>query len=134
MKKDTPCPCGSGESYRACCGPRHAGTQPAQTPEQLMRSRYSAFALGNANYLVATRHPDFRAGDDLKSIQASLRGLRWKGLEIVAASGGPGDTEGMVEFRAHYLVNLTPQLMHERSQFRCENGRWYYCDGDVNPA
>jgi SEC-C motif-containing protein len=134
MKKDAPCPCGSGETYRACCGPRHSGLKPAETAEQLMRSRYSAYVLGNANYLVATRHPEFREANEMQGIQSTLRGLRWKSLEIVSASGGPGDSEGSVEFRAAYTVNLKPQMMHERSSFRHENGRWYYCDGVIDPA
>ena len=80
MKKDTLCPCGTGLAYRECCGPRHSGLNPAETPEQLMRSRYAAYALGNANYLVATRDPQHREPDELKGIQATLRGLRWKSL------------------------------------------------------
>ena len=111
MKKNTPCPCGSGLDYRACCGPRHSGVRPAETAEQLMRSRFAAYALGNANYLVATRHPEHRDPDELRGIQASLRGLRWKKLEIVAtAQGGPEDSTGMVEFRAVYTANLAPAV------------------------
>ncbi|MDO8330908.1 MAG: YchJ family protein [Fluviicoccus sp.] len=134
MKKDTLCPCGSGLGYRDCCGPRHSGLKPAETPEQLMRSRYAAYALGNANYLVATRDPQHREPGELKGIQATLRGLRWKSLEILAASGGPDDVEGMVEFRATYTANLVPHVLHERSQFRQENGRWYYSDGVIDPV
>jgi SEC-C motif-containing protein len=135
MKKDAPCACGSGLGYRECCGPRHSGLKPAETAEQLMRSRYCAYALGNANYLVATRHPEFREANELNGIQASLRGLRWKRLEIVATEqGGAEDAAGTVEFRASYTANLVAHVLHERSTFRRENGRWYYCDGEVLPA
>jgi SEC-C motif domain protein len=51
-----PCPCGSGKGYAACCGLLHAGA-PAADAEALMRSRYSAYVLGLADYLRATWHP-----------------------------------------------------------------------------
>ena len=54
------CPCGTGLPYDECCGPLHAGATPAATAEQLMRSRYSAFAVGDAAYLLATWHPSTR--------------------------------------------------------------------------
>src|SRR5262249_12900002 len=53
------CPCGLGEDYDSCCGRLHAGT-PAPTAESLMRSRYSAFAVGDAGYLLRTWHPSAR--------------------------------------------------------------------------
>ena len=52
------CPCGSGARYRECCGPRHDGTRPAETPEALMRSRWSAFARGLGEYLYDTLSPE----------------------------------------------------------------------------
>ena len=54
------CPCGTGLPYDDCCGPLHAGSTAAATAEQLMRSRYSAFAVGDAAYLLATWHPSTR--------------------------------------------------------------------------
>ena len=55
------CPCGSSLFLAKCCGVLHAG-QPAATPEQLMRSRYSAFMLGLGEYLVHSWHPDYLNG------------------------------------------------------------------------
>jgi len=54
------CPCGSGERYDACCGRLHRGAADAQTPEELMRSRYSAYALGELDYVWRTWHPRTR--------------------------------------------------------------------------
>ena len=115
------CPCGTGLTYAECCGRLHDGTASAATAEQLMRSRYSAFAVGDPAYLLATWHPRTRpAGLDLDPE------VRWTGLEILATSGGSMlATEGTVEFRASYRGGA----QHEDSRFLREGGRWYYLDG-----
>jgi SEC-C motif-containing protein len=115
------CPCGTGLPYADCCGRLHDGTHAAATAEQLMRSRYSAFVVGDPAYLLATWHPRTRPG----SLELDPD-VRWTGLEIVATSGGSMlDTEGTVEFRAHRVDGV----QSERSRFRRENGRWFYLDG-----
>ena len=58
-----PCPCGSTDGYHVCCGPLHNGERHAETAEELMRSRYAAYALGNADYLFRTWHPAHAARD-----------------------------------------------------------------------
>jgi SEC-C motif-containing protein len=122
MAERTPCPCGLGEPYDACCGPLHTGAVPAATAEQLMRSRYSAFAVGDAGYLVRTWHPDTRP--------ARLRlhpGQRWTGLRIVERErGGLLDREGTVEFRATYVHKGQAGEVHERSRFTRVDGAWLY--------
>jgi SEC-C motif-containing protein len=113
------CPCGSGEQYDACCGPAHAGAA-APTAEALMRSRYSAFALGLEPYLLASWHPSTRpARLDLDPE------LTWRRLQIVDTG------EGVVEFRASYRGPDGAGLLHERSRFVQEAGRWYYLDGEI---
>lgn len=85
-----------------------------------MRSRYSAFALGNVAYLRVSWHPSTRpARLDLDPA------LRWLGLEVLQAEGGIFDTEGVVEFRARHDRGV----LHERSRFVREGGRWVYLDG-----
>src|SRR6478752_2346968 len=120
------CPCGSGRGYEVCCGPLHAGL-PASTAEALMRSRFSAFALGLAEYLLASWHPSTRP--------ASLElddGTVWRRLQIVdTVAGGPDDAEGVVEFRASYRDTDGAGVLHERSRFTRVDGRWAYVDGDV---
>lgn len=119
------CPCGTGRPLDECCGPLHDGTRTAATAEQLMRSRYSAFALGNAPYLVQTWHPRTRP----RTLEVDA-GVRWTGLDVLAASGGsPLETEGTVEFRALYVVAGHAGAQHERSRFLRERGRWLYLDG-----
>lgn len=119
------CPCGSGERYDVCCGALHAGTRRAATAEELMRSRYSAFAAGDADYLSRTWHPGTRPGSlDLDP------GQRWTGLEVLATeAGGPDDTKGVVEFRAYYEVRGEPGALHEVSRFLRVGGAWVYVRG-----
>jgi SEC-C motif domain protein len=119
------CPCGTGQSYDECCGPIHAGTAAASTAEKLMRSRYSAFAVGDADYLLRSWHSSTRP----PSVRLET-GQRWTGLEIVATTGGGMlHAEGTVEFRAHYRHHKQRGVLHERSRFTREDGQWRYLDG-----
>ena len=108
------CPCGLPADYDDCCGRFHRGAA-APTPELLMRSRYSAFAVGDSAYLAATWHPSTRP----TTVEASGRWLR---LEVLSAAGGLLDTEGTVHFRAHSLDGV----VEERSRFARDGGRWAY--------
>ncbi len=93
-----------------------------------MASRFSAFAVGDEAYLRATWHPSTRpARLSLDPAQ------QWLRLEIVdAVAGGPFDDTGVVEFRAHYRSPAGRGVLHERSRFVREDGRWLYVDGDVS--
>ncbi|MFD9889975.1 YchJ family protein [Amycolatopsis sp. NPDC059027] len=121
---ETPCPCGLGEPYDACCGRYHRGEQTAPTAELLMRSRYSAFAVGDAGYLLRTWHPSARPANlDLDPAQ------RWARLEILGHTGGGLlQAEGTVEFRAHYRHDGQRGVLHENSRFVREGGQWLYLD------
>jgi SEC-C motif-containing protein len=121
------CPCGSGAAYAACCRPLHAGQARAATAEQLMRSRFSAFAVGNADYLLRSWHSSTRPPRlDLDP------GLRWTRLEILGSSGGgPFHSEGTVEFTAYSRRRRGDgdggeEAMHENSSFVRESGAWVY--------
>ena len=118
------CPCGSGLAYAACCGPIHAG-EPAPTAEALMRSRFSAFARGDAPYLLRSWHPSTRP-----AVLALEPEVVWRRLQLVDTDdGGPDDAEGVVEFRASYRSPDGAGLLHERSRFVRHEGRWVYLDG-----
>ena len=92
-----PCPCGSGDSFGGCCGPLLRGGA-APTAERLMRSRYTAFFVGDAAYLEESWHA--RTRPERIEIDGNLR---WTGLQIVdVEAGGVGDTTGVVEFRASW--------------------------------
>ncbi|WP_245613895.1 YchJ family protein [Knoellia sinensis] len=93
------CPCGGrpeGATLAACCGPYLAGEAWPPEPEAVMRSRYTAYATGDADHVFRTWHPATRPSEvDLDPA------IRWTGLDVLSASGD--DTEGTVEFAAHWL-------------------------------
>ncbi|GAA1468159.1 YchJ family protein [Microbacterium thalassium] len=125
--EDQPCPCGSGAVFGACCGPILGGVL-AETALELMRSRYTAFVVGDASHLRETWHPG-TVPDDVRLDP----GTRWTGLEIVdTVDGRPGDKRGIVEFRAHWRERGGTGELHERSRFVWQSGRWWYLDGRVS--
>lgn len=127
LDPDAPCPCLSGETYGGCCRPFHTGDASAPTAERLMRSRYSAFVVGDAAYLLRTWHPSTRP----RSLELDPD-VEWRRLEIAATSrGGMLDTQGTVEFRAHFRQGGKRGVQHERSRFVRKAGAWLYVDGDV---
>ncbi|MGB8930594.1 MAG: YchJ family metal-binding protein [Anaeromyxobacteraceae bacterium] len=129
ISSNDPCPCGGG-SYESCCGPRHRGTRPAETAEALMRSRYSAFALGLAGYLEST-HDAPATEEGRRELEVAARSVTWLGLTVHRVErGGPEDDEGVVEFTARSLDGRHAVELHERSSFRRKDGRWLYVDGE----
>jgi SEC-C motif-containing protein len=121
------CPCGTGESFARCCLPLHAGERQAETAEELMRSRYSAYAVGDLDYVWRTWHPRTRP-----SSLTPDTGIEWLGLSIVdVAAGGREDDAGQVEFRAQYRQGRRTGTLHERSRFAVRARRWFYVDGDL---
>ncbi|KRE82108.1 zinc-binding protein [Arthrobacter sp. Soil763] len=123
------CPCLSGEQYGQCCARFHRGDAEAPTAEQLMRSRYSAFVVRDAAYLLRTWHPSTRpAALDLDPA------MQWRRLDIVSTRrGGPLDTEGTVEFKAWFRHGGEAGVHHETSRFVRQDRRWYYLD-ELSPA
>ena len=126
------CPCGGGP-YRQCCGPLHRGEQQASTVEQLMRSRYSAYALDQFDYLLATHPSEQDPAERRRELAAAARTVRWQGLTITACSGGgPEDLEGTVSFEARYRAGGRSGVMRECSRFgRAGNslsGGWLYLE------
>lgn len=118
------CPCLSGESYDACCGRLHRGEARAVTAAQLMRSRYSAFAVGDVAYLLRSWHPDTRP--DLLELDPALRWLR---LDIERTTGGGVlENTGTVEFTAFYRQDGVRGSQHELSRFEKVSGAWLYVD------
>ena len=124
------CPCGrttaKGQALNmdACCGPYHAG-QAAPDPESLMRSRYSAFVLGDVPYLLATWHTSQRPAELM--LEA---GAKWLGLQIKQHHLRDEDS-AEVEFVARFRLGGKATRLHERSRFVREQGCWFYVDGDM---
>lgn len=129
------CPCTSGREYQACCGPVIQGERLAQTAEELMRSRYSAYALGHVDWIVESQTPDGRQFVDRRATEEWSKRSQWHGLEIVETrDGGSDDVEGVVEFKARYTIQGEDITHHEIASFRKEDDRWYFVDGlEVKP-
>ena len=132
MKNEDTCPCKSGKTFGECCGPIISGSVRAETAEALMRARYSSYVTGDGDFLMssATREVQAEFGDEaLKALKASAR---WHGLEIIRTErGGPGDDDGVVEFRALYTANGEFCNHHEVSKFVRERDGWKFADGEL---
>lgn len=128
LNSNKPCPCCSGKRYGACCQPVHLNKQAAQTAEQLMRSRFSAFGLGLTQYLLQSWCDTTRPADLDLTDQP-----QWTRLEIHRTQGGgPDQQAGLVEFSAYYLDGLYQGELREISQFqRNSAGKWCYIDGQI---
>ncbi len=117
------CPCGSGAALDACCGPIVRGERAAPTAERLMRSRFTAFSLGDVPHLLRSWHESTRP----PTVQL-VPGQTWVELEVLATVAGELlDKEGEVEFRARYERRGRPGELHELSRFvRDTQGLWVY--------
>lgn len=139
MKQNKPkqCLCGKSKLWSQCCGRFLEHNQLAKTAEQLMRSRYSAYALGGCgDYLLKTWFP--ATANDLSADILSIKELDWCGLEILSKSQ-QGD-EATVEFKAWYrsdeegavVYQGQPcKFLHEHSVFSRVAGRWLYVGGEI---
>lgn len=129
LREQSLCPCKSKKRYDECCLPFHKGKKKPPTAEELMRSRFSAYFFGLADYLFETTHPDRRGPNLGSEIEETLRHATWRFLTVVAASkGGPEDKTGKVEFIAEYFWDGEPQELHEVSRFKRFKGAWKYLD------
>lgn len=123
------CPCGSAQEYSLCCQPYLSGDKAAPVPSRLMRSRYCAFVMKDANYLIDTWHPSCEARAFRADIEAGFAHTEWLGLTIFEEAPGGDASEGFVSFVARYREQGKPGAIIERSRFLKEHGRWYYIDG-----
>lgn len=119
------CPCGSGKEYEACCEPFHKGLKKPETPETLMRSRYSAFVKGEAEYLLATSLSRHHAPDELEQLKGQMGQVEWLKLDVLEAQ------ENSVEFKAYYRDKEGLHLLHERSRFVYQDDQWFYDEGTL---
>ncbi len=126
------CPCGLEKEYSDCCEPLIKGERVAQSPEELMRARYTAYVKTEVTYLLDSSHPSKRDDYDEKSVRNWSKSSEWLGLEILdTTGGGPDDNEGQVEFKANFRKKGERQVHHELAQFKKEEGQWYFHDGET---
>ena len=119
------CYCNSNKLFSECCEPYILGIQKVPTPKALMASRYSAYCVHDANYLIETTHISTRKFYNKTEILDFATRNQWTKLEIINFS------ETIVEFKAYYVdENNNDQIHHEKSKFRQEQGNWFYVDGE----
>jgi SEC-C motif-containing protein len=129
LRGDARCACGGsppGATFDECCGPLLRSERHAETAEQLMRSRYTAYALADGEHLFRTWYARTRP----ERVDPEPW-VRWVALEIVDTRAGQcEDDTGVVEFRAHWVAGEGAALqqgeLHERSTFQRRGGRWLY--------
>ena len=124
------CPCQSKNLYEQCCQPFHLSVKKAQSPEELMRSRYSAFVLGGlGEYLLKTWFHTERSRYQLKELNRKNNYYR---LDVISAHAV--DLLGEVEFKAYYIEENKIIVLHEKSMFIKENDEWFYVKGSYLPT
>lgn len=129
------CPCGSALAYEACCQAIIKGQRSAETAEQLMRSRYSAYVMKEIDYLRTSLHPDHRADFNEKNTRTWAEGAEWHNLEIIETiGGGPDDSEGKIAFSVSYAEQGSKKDYRELALFRKHDGAWYLVSGEPLPA
>lgn len=120
------CPCCSGNNYEDCCKPYHTKEKNAPTAEALMRSRYSAFAIPNGEYLINTTLPAKRKFHNKEDLQEWGEINQWIKLEIVSTP-----TPNKVEFKAFYIDEVgNQQMQQELSVFQKMGDKWFYVSGE----
>lgn len=119
------CICGNNKKFDDCCGPIIDGTTLANSAQELMRSRYSAYVRGDGRYLVVSTQEQNQYEDDAQLIEEFSSKVEWLKLDILKAS------TNTVEFKAYYKEGNIIKVLHEKSNFIQENGVWLYVDGEL---
>ena len=113
------CPCGKGESIEVCCGPILSEKRQAETAEELMRARYTAYATHDIDFVISSHDPKTSGEVDRANTEAWAKNSEWMGLQILATEGGTAtDTEGTVEFVATYKLQKMKLDHRERATSR----------------
>jgi SEC-C motif-containing protein len=136
-KEKDACPCRSGKKYKACCGPLHAGAREAETPEALMRSRFSAFARGLGAYLVKTlaaAHPDRALPEAALARELGSAKERQRFLDLCILHTSAESDAGEVLFYARIFERGGDRSFAELSSFTREAGAWRYASGVLVPG
>jgi len=123
------CSCGSGKLYEDCCVIAHKNIMLISTAEQLMRSRYTAYVLGDIEYLMKSHHSSTCPIKEKNEILKWTKSVKWLKLEVLnTTKGGVSDMEGSVEFKAYFEENGVAEVIHENSKFNRENNHWVYLE------
>ncbi|AUC88737.1 MAG: zinc chelation protein SecC [Alteromonas sp.] len=125
------CFCCSTSSYEHCCAPFISGTDSPQTAEQLMRSRFTAYAIKQYDYVRDTYSEEKRQGITSENLESSASGAHWFALKVHTSTHSKPSSD-TVEFTAYYFENKHLFQLHETSRFIIEGGLWRYHDGTLH--
>ncbi len=118
------CPCNPNKKYKDCCQKAHNDINTVISPEQLMRSRYTAFVLAKIDYLQISHHTSTRPSKkEKKELLKWTKSVDWVKLEVIHV------TNKTVEFKAFFMENGKLDIIHETSFFIKENSHWVYLSG-----
>ncbi|KTD35776.1 putative SEC-C motif domain protein [Legionella nautarum] len=124
------CPCGSEINYTTCCGRYIDNQESPDTPEKLMRSRYTAYSQAKIDYIKKTMHGKPLEGFNANEVARWAQQVTWTGLEVVKTyMDESNEDRGYVEFIASYREQGKDQSIHELSQFQRHEGQWFYISG-----
>lgn len=127
------CACGSGTPFADCCGVYIAGA-PAPTPEALMRARYTAFKLGNLDFIESTCTQEGLQSFNRVEMQKSIPDTDFQTFELRGSTGGGAEDEtGSVTFAFRYRFNGQDFAQAEIAHFRRVDGQWLYDYSEINP-
>ena len=132
FSKNSNCPCGSHKKYKDCCQVSHKGSSP-KTPLALMKSRYCAYVLCDADYLIKTTHENnAQFESDFRKWKADIlqycKSCNFEKLNVLNSSED-GDY-GFVEFEAIFIQDGQRFILKEKSKFEKVQNRWFYLSGD----
>ncbi len=122
------CPCNPKQRYELCCQPFHQGKSFPDTAEQLMRSRYSAFVLGEIDYIIETTIPAQQQFLNKQEITEWSRQTQWHKLQINNHTPNIGKRHASVDFEAFFITDDGMQSHREHSTFVTIENRWYFID------
>ncbi len=124
-----PCPCGSSATFAACCEPVIKGDREAETAAELMRARYSAFATGAIEFIVASTHSRTRREVNVQDTTEWSQTSTWHGFQILDTKD-LGNDQAQVSFAAQFTQHGKEQNHREKSLFEREDGKWRFVTGD----
>jgi len=122
------CPC-SDKPFNECCERFLLKEEIPKTCEELMRSRYSAFALKDVSYIEKTMTGPAKEGFNNQALENDLKHQQFLSLRVLDSSE-KGD-RGIVEFQAIFTIDGKEYCLHEKSQFIKQEGKWMYYDGKI---
>lgn len=129
MENTDPCPCSSGATFADCCERIIKGNREPETAAELMRARYSAFAAGAIDFIVASTHSRTRREIDIPYTTEWSKTSIWQELKIIETKD-VDENKSLVSFEAKFTQHGTEQIHREKSVFERENGQWRFVTGD----